>query len=80
MRIKNRSREKEIVVLNQKSGDFGSYTLPRLSIEGNDQEREPLALAHRAQIPGDERRESRRVDNPIVNAGIKGKIKCKQKI
>ena len=77
IRIKNRSREKGIVVLNRKSGDFGSYTLPRLSIQSPGQEGEPPAPAQRALHPGDERREAGRVD---TQARVKGKINCKQKI
>ncbi len=62
-----------------KSGDFGSYSLPRLSTQSHDQEREPQAQAHSDLQTGDERREARRVDVPVVNAR-KGKIKCKKKI
>ena len=62
IRIKNRSREKGIVVLNRKSGDFGSYTLPRLSIQSPGQEGEPPAPAQSAVQPGGERREAGRVD------------------
>ena len=76
IRIKYRLRETGVVVLNQKSGDFGSYSLPRLSMEGNDQEREPKAPAHVEGQPGDERRESKRW---AANAR-KGKFKFKQKI
>ena len=79
IRIKNRSREKGVVVLNSKSGDFGSYSLPRLSVESHGQEREPQAPAQSDLQTGDERREPRRVDVPILNAR-KGKIKCKRKI
>merc|ERR1711911_496050 len=71
IRIKNRSREKGIVVLNRKSGDFGSYTLPRLSIQSPGQEGEPPAPAQRALHPGDKRREADRVD---TQARVKGKI------
>ena len=52
IRIRNRSREKGIVVLNKKSGDFGSYALPRLSIESQGQEGEPLAPAQSAVQTG----------------------------
>ena len=62
IRIRNRSREKGIVVLNKKSGDFGSYALPRLSIESQGQEGEPLAPAQSAVQTGHERREAGRVD------------------
>ena len=79
IRIKNRSREKGVVVLNSKSGDFGSYSLPRLSVESHGQEREPQAPAQSDLQTGEERREPRRVDVPILNAR-KGKIKCKRKI
>ena len=78
IRIKNRSKEEGVVVLNSKSGDFGSYSLPRLSAQSHDQERGPQASAQRALQTGDGRRESRRVDVPILIAR-KGKIKCKQK-
>ena len=71
------SREKGIVVLNRKSGDFGSYTLPRLSIQSHGQEGEPQAPAHSAVQTGGERREAGRVD---TEARVKGKINCKQKI
>ena len=47
-----RSIEKGIVVLNKKSGDFGSYALPRLSIESQGQEGEPLAPAQSAVQTG----------------------------
>ena len=76
IRIKNRSREKGVVVLNSKSGDFGSYSLPRLSTESHDQERGPQAPAQSESQTGDERSEARKVD---VNAR-KGKIKCKKNI
>ena len=79
VRIKMRSKEKGVVVLNSKSGDFGTYSLPRLSLNDHDQEREPQAPAHSDLQTGDERREPRRVDVPILNAR-KGKIKCKKKI
>ena len=75
IRIKYRSRETGVVVLNQKSGDFGSYSLPRLSVEGNDQEREPQAPAQGEGQPGDERRESQR----WASKARKGKFKFKQK-
>ena len=78
IRIKYRSREKGIVVLNQKSGDFGSYSLPRLSVQNGDQEGGPQAPPQRELQTGDERRESRVVS--ISNARAKGKIKVKEKI
>ena len=71
IRIKYRSREKGIVVLNQKSGDFGSYSLPRLSVENYDQERGPQASPQRNMQTGDDRRESQRVNF---------KVKVKKKI
>ena len=77
IRIKNRAREKGIVVLNQKSGDFGSYTLPRLSVKSPGQEGEPPAPTQSALQTGDERREAGRVD---IQTRIKGKVKFKQKI
>ena len=77
IRIKNRAREKGIVVLNQKSGDFGSYTLPRLSVQSRGQEGEPPAPAQSASQTGDERREARRLD---TQTRVKGKVKFKQKI
>ena len=75
MRINYRSMEKGISVLNQKSGDFGSYTLPRLSVGGHDQEREPQAPAQ-GNMPGDDRSESWKCPS---SAG-KGKVKFKKKI
>ena len=75
IRIKYRSREKGISVLNQKSGDFGSYTLPRLSVGGHDQEREPQAPAQ-GNMPGDDRSESRK----WASSAGKGKVKFKKKI
>ena len=64
IRIKYRSEEKGIEVMNQKSGDFGQYSLPRLSVYNNDPTR-------------DDGSESRKVDNSIsnLNARRKGKIK-----
>ena len=66
IRIKYRSEEKGIEVMNQKSGDFAQYSLPRLSVYSNDPTR-------------DDRGESRKVDNSIsisnLNARRKGKIK-----
>ena len=59
------------MVLNQKSGDFGSYTLPRLSVQS------PPAPAQSASQTGDERREAGRVD---IQTRVKGKVKFKQKI
>ena len=50
------------MVMNQKSGDFGQYSLPRLSVYNYDPTR-------------DEGSESRKVDNSILNARRKGKIK-----
>ena len=78
IRIKYRSREKGIVVLNQKSGDFGSYSLPRLSVQNGDQEGGPQAPPQRELQTGDERRETRVVS--ISNARANGKIKVKEKI
>ena len=83
IRIKNRSKEKGVIVLNSKSGDFGSYTLPRLSIgQGEDQERESQAPAHRAQITGESRSEAQGADVSLspLNARRKGKVKFKKKI
>ena len=80
IRIKSRSREKGIMVLNSKSGDFGSYTLPRLSIEqGEDQERESQTPAHRAPITGEARSEAQGADVSLslLNARRKGKVKFK---
>ena len=65
------------MVLNQKSGDFGSYTLPRLSVQSPGQEGEPPAPAQSALQTGGERREAGKVD---TKARVKGKINCKQKI
>ena len=53
--------------MNQKSGDFGQYSLPRLSVYNYDPTR-------------DEGSESRKVDNSILNARRKGKIKVNWKI
>ena len=80
IRIKYRSREKGIVVLNQKSGDFGSYTLPRLSVQSGDQEGGPQAPPQRNLQTSDERSESRVVNFPFPNARIRGKVKVKQKV
>ena len=64
IRIKYRSEEKGIEVMNQKSGDFAQYSLPRLFVYSNDPTRY-------------DRGESRKVDNTIsnLNARRKGKIK-----
>ncbi len=67
------------MVQNSKSGDFGSYTLPRLSAQSYDQKREPQASAQSDLQTGDERREAQRVEVPILN-DRKGRIKCKKKI
>ena len=84
VRIKRRSMEKGVVVLNSKSGDFGTYSLPRLSLNDHGQEGEPQAPAQRAPISGDARREAQTADNsvsvPVLNARRKGKVKFKQKI
>ena len=68
IRIKYRADEKGVVVMNQKPGDFGSYSLPRLSLNGFDQEREPQTQAQRNLQTVDERRESRMADSSIINA------------
>ncbi len=65
------------MVLNQKSGDFGSYTLPRLSVQSPGQEGEPPAPAQSASQTGDERREAGGVD---IQTRVKSKVKFKQKI
>ena len=65
IRIKYRSREKGVLVLNSKAGDFGSYMLPRLSLRDHDQESEPQAQAQRARLPGDDRREAQTADVSI---------------
>ena len=78
IRIKYRADEEGIVVMNQKSGDFGSYSLPRLSVNGIDQGREPQAQAQR-KLAIDERRESGVVDFSTSNARTKGKVKFKLK-
>ena len=69
IRIKYRSREKGISVLNR------SYTLPRLSVGGQDQEGEPQAPAQ-GNVPGDDRSQSRK----WASSARKGKVKFKQKI
>ena len=79
IRIKYRADEEGIVVMNQKSGDFGSYSLPRLSVNGIDQGREPQAQAQRDLLTIDERRESGVVDFSTSNARTKGKVKFKLK-
>ena len=40
IRILYRSREKDVVLLNSKAGDFASYSLPRLSVENWEDEQE----------------------------------------
>ena len=51
------------MVMNQKSGDFGSYSLPRLSV-------------FNSEVPREDGRESRGVDISILNARRKGRIKA----
>ena len=63
IRIKYRSEEEGIMVMNQKSGDFGSYSLPRLSV-------------FNSEVPREDGRESRGVDISILNARRKGRIKA----
>ncbi len=61
---------------------FGSYSLPRLSLNDHDQEREPPAPTQRAPLIGDDRGEAQAADNSVsvLNARRKGKVKFKQKI
>ena len=40
IRILYRSREKDVVLLNSKAGDFASYSLPRLSVKNWEDEQE----------------------------------------
>ena len=79
IRIKYRADEEGVVVMNQKSGDFGSYSLPRLSLNGFDQERGPQAQAQRNLQTVDERRGSQMEDSSIMNARTMGKVKFKLK-
>ncbi len=68
--------------MNSKSGDFGSYSLPRLSLNDHDQEGEPQAPAQKAPLRGDDRSEAQAADKSVsvLNARRKGKVKFKQKI
>ena len=42
IRILYRSREKDVVLLNSKAGDFATYSLPRLSVSNLGEEQEAL--------------------------------------
>ena len=68
------------MVLNQKSGDFGSYSLPRLSVQNGDQEGGPQAPPQRNLQTSEDRRGSRVVNFSFPNARERGKAKVKQKI
>ena len=82
VRIKMRSKERGVVVLHSRSGDFGTYLLPRLSLDDHCQEGEPQALAQRALLSGDARREAQTAASSVSdsNARRKGKVKLKQKV
>ena len=43
IRILYRSREKDVVLLNSKAGDFATYSLPRLSVSNLGEEQEALS-------------------------------------
>ena len=49
-------------VMNQKSGDFGSYCVPRLSVQRFDQEQGHQAPAHSNVRTNDDRRNSQVVN------------------
>ena len=42
VRILYRSKEKGVVLLNSKAGDYGSYSLPRLSVHNWEEEKHHL--------------------------------------
>ena len=49
IRILYRSREKDVVLLNSKAGDFATYSLPRLSVSNLGEEQEALFNRNRSE-------------------------------
>ena len=73
VRILYRSKEKGVVLLNSKAGDFASYSLPRLSVQNWEEDQE--GPSNRSRSKNVNRDESNRVDSSDL--GSKSKVKLK---
>ena len=73
IRILYRSKEKGVVLLNSKAGDFASYSLPRLSVQNWEEDEE--TSSNRNGSRRNHQYESRIVDNSDLRAKSKVKLK-----
>ena len=73
VRILYRSKEKGVILLNSKAGDFASYSLPRLSVQNWEDDQE--GASNRSRSKRENRNESIRVDSPDLSSKAKVKMK-----
>ena len=73
VRILYRSKEKGVVLLNSKAGDFASYSLPRLSVQNWEEDQE--GPSNRSRSKNVNRDESNRVDSSDLGSKTKVKLK-----
>ena len=73
VRILYRSKEKGVVLLNSKAGDFASYSLPRLSVQNWEEDHE--GSSNRGGSRKENRYESNRVDSSDLGSRSKVKLK-----
>ena len=73
IRILYRSKERGVVLLNSKAGDFASYSLPRLSVQNWEEDEETSSYGNGARR--NHRYESRTVNNSDLRAKTKVKLK-----
>ena len=73
IRILYRSREKDVVLLNSKAGDFATYSLPRLSVSNLGEEQE--ALSHRNDSGTSHQCESRNGKSSDLSRNFKNNCK-----
>ena len=73
VRILYRSKEKGVVLLNSKAGDFASYSLPRLSVQNWEEDHE--GSSNRGGSRRENRYESNRVDSSDLGSKTKVKLK-----
>ena len=73
IRILYRSKEKGVVLLNSKAGDFASYSLPRLSVQNWEEDEE--TSSNRNGSRRNHQYESRIVNNSDLRTKTKVKLK-----
>ena len=73
VRILYRSKEKGVVLLNSKAGDFASYSLPRLSVQNWEEDQE--GASNRSRSRKENRDNSDRADSSDLSSKVKVKLK-----